>query len=118
MDIVATTRFVRISPEKARDLARAIQGKQVPEALRMTDFSERKAAFLIRKTLHSAIANAENNHDLSADALVVREAVVDAGPILKRSRPRSRGMAHPIRKRMSHIRIVLSDGRKDFGTGR
>lgn len=112
MDIIATTRFVRISPVKARDLARAIQGHPVAEALRMTEFSERKAAFLIRKTLHSAIANAENNHDKSADALIVREAVVDTGPTLKRSQPRSRGMAHPIRKRMSHIRITLTDGEK------
>jgi large subunit ribosomal protein L22 len=112
MDIIATTRFVRISPAKARDLARAIQGRPVAEALKLTEFSERKAAFLIRKTLHSAIANAENNHDKSADALIVREAVVDAGPTLKRSQPRSRGMAHPIRKRMSHIRITLTDGEK------
>jgi large subunit ribosomal protein L22 len=112
MDITATTRFVRISPIKARDLARAIQGCSVTEALRLTEFSERKAAFLIRKTLHSAIANAENNHEKSADSLVVREAVIDTGPVLKRSQPRSRGMAHPIRKRMSHIRITLTDGEK------
>ncbi|MDZ4199743.1 MAG: 50S ribosomal protein L22 [Kiritimatiellia bacterium] len=110
MDITSTTKFARISPTKARDLARAIQGKTVAEALRLTEASERKAAFLIRKTLHSAIANAENNHEKTADALVVREAVVDTGPTLKRSQPRSRGMARPIRKRMSHIRIVLTDG--------
>ncbi len=112
MDITSTSRFVSISPTKARDLARAIQGHSVTEALKLIEFSERKAAFLIRKTLHSAIANAENNHEKSAEVLLVREAVVDTGPTLKRSQPRSRGMARPIRKRMSHIRITLTDGVK------
>lgn len=112
MDIVATSRFVRISPAKARDLARAIQGRSVSEALRLLNHSERKAAFLLRKTLHSAVANAENNHERGADGLRVREAVVDTGPAMKRSRPRSRGMAHPVRKRMSHLRIVLTDGQE------
>ena len=109
MQVKAISRYVRISPRKARGIAVAIQGLQVADALRITDFSERKGAILIGKTLKSAIANAENNADLSADALWVKEAVVEPGPSLKRFWPRARGMVSPIRKRTSHIRIVLSD---------
>lgn len=110
MEVKATARYVRISPLKARDLARAIQGLSVEDALKVTAFNERKAAALIGKTLKSAVANAENTHALSADKLVVKEAVVTDGPRLRRFWPRSRGMASPILKRTSHIRIVLSDG--------
>jgi large subunit ribosomal protein L22 len=98
-----------MSPSKARDLAREIAGKSVAEALRVTSLSRRKAALLIGKTLKSAVANAENNHQLSADDLVVRSAVVDQGPTLRRFWPRARGMASPIQKRTSHITIVLAD---------
>ncbi len=109
MEIKATTKYARIAPRKARDLARAMQGRSVAEALRLVEVSERKAAALIGKTLKSAIANAENNHKVSADTLRVVSATVDEGPSLKRYWPRSRGMASPIRKRTSHIAIVLSD---------
>lgn len=111
MDVTATTKYVRIAPMKARDLARAITGKPVGEALRMTAMNPRKAAFHIGKTLKSAIANAENNHELSADTLFVRHAVVDEGPSFRRFVPRARGVAGPIRRRSSHIRITLSDGK-------
>jgi large subunit ribosomal protein L22 len=110
MEVQATTKYVRISPSKARDLAREIQGLTVPEALRVTQFSERKAAFQIGKTLKSAIANAENNNNLSAESLVVQEAVIEDGPTLKRYWPRARGMVSPIKKRTSHIKITLTDG--------
>jgi large subunit ribosomal protein L22 len=102
---------MRISPSKARDLARSIQGKPVPVALQLIAFSERKAARMIGKTLDSAIANAENNYDQAADALVVRTAVVNDGPRLKRHWPRSRGMARPILRRMCHITVTLTDGK-------
>jgi len=109
MDVVAISKFVRLSPPKARDLARAIQGRSVPEALKITQFSERKAAFQLGKTLKAAIANAENNAKLSVDALYVREAVVNSGPVLKRYWPRARGMVSPVLKRTSHIKITLTD---------
>ncbi len=109
MDIRAISRRVRLSPTKARDFARAIQGKPVEEALRMTSISERKAAFQIGKTLKSAIANAENNADLDADSLWVKEAVVDEGPRMKRYWPRARGMVRHIVKKTCHIKIVLTD---------
>jgi len=117
MDITAKSRYARISPSKARDLARAIRGKGVGEALRITELSERKGAFLIGKTLKSAIANAENNAKLSADDLVVKEAIVDQGPSLKRYWPRSRGMVSPVLKRTSHIRITLTDGKGNASPG-
>ena len=113
MEVKAITKYVRISPSKARDMARAIQGLPVPEALKLTQFSERKAAFQIRKTLKSAIANAENNNNLSADTLTVREAVIEEGTTLKRWWPRARGMVSPIKKRTSHIKITLTDGKSD-----
>ena len=109
MEIKATTRYVRISPTKARDLTRAIQGLPVSQALAVTEISPRKAAFHIGKTLKSAIANAENNDGLSVDDLFVRAAVVEEGPMLKRFQPKARGMAGRILKRTSHIKITLTD---------
>ncbi len=109
MDVSATTKFVRVSPTKIRDLARAIQGKRVQEALNITAFNKRKAGVLIGKTLKSAVANAENNAGLSAETLMVKEAVVNRGPIMKRYWPRARGMVSPIQRKMSHIKITLSD---------
>ncbi len=109
MEIVAKTKNVRISPLKARDLARELQGLPVSAALRVVEFSERKAAFYLGKTLKSAISNAEHNNELDAETLIVKEAVVEEGPRLKRFWPRARGSVSPIRKRMSHIKIVLTD---------
>ena len=113
MEVTSISKFVRISPTKVRDLARAIQGKRVADALKVTEFSERKGAFLLGKTLKSAVANAENNAGLSADKLVVRSAVVEEGPRIKRFMPRARGSASPILKRTSHLRIVLTDEAKE-----
>lgn len=109
MEIKATTRYVRISPSKVRDLARAMTGLSVSDALRVVEFSERKGAILLTKTLKSAIANAENNSKLSAEKLFVTHAVVEQGPVLKRHWPRSRGMVSPVLKRTSHIKITLTD---------
>ena len=109
MDVFAVTKYVRMSPSKARDLARAIQGRSVADALKITEFSERKAAREIGKTLKSAIANAENNASLSADNLVVKMAAIEEGPHLERWWPRARGSASPILRRTSHVRIVLTD---------
>ena len=109
MEIQATTKFVRMSPFKARDLARALRGLPVPEALKIVEFSERKAARHLAKTLKSAIANAENNAKASAEKLFVREAIIEQGPSLRRFWPRSRGMVSPIQRRMSHIKITLTD---------
>ncbi len=92
-----------------REVTREIQGLPVSAALDVLAFTPKKAAFLINKTLKSAIANAENNANLKADGLVVKEAVVGEGPTFKRMMARARGSGSRILKRTSHIRIVLSD---------
>jgi large subunit ribosomal protein L22 len=92
-----------------REVTREIQGLPVAAALDVLAFTPKKAAFLIGKTLKSAVANAENNANLKVDGLVVKEAVVGEGPTLKRIMARARGSASGILKRTSHIRIVLTD---------
>lgn len=109
MEVKAITKFVRISPEKARHVSRLIQGKPVQEAIAITELSPRKAARLFGKTLHSAVANAENNFELNRNSLTVKTATADPGPTLRRYRPKARGMAGRIRKRSSHLTVVLSD---------
>ncbi|MGJ8677653.1 MAG: 50S ribosomal protein L22 [Akkermansiaceae bacterium] len=109
MEVKSTYKYARISPKKARDVARAIQGMPVSAALDVLAYTPRKAALLISKTLKSAVANAENNHDLIADDLTIKESTVGDGPTLKRFKPRARGSAGAILKRSSHIFITLTD---------
>jgi large subunit ribosomal protein L22 len=109
MNVISTLKYARISAFKAREVTREIQGLPVSAALDLLAFTPRKAAAMISKTLKSAIANAENNNNLRPETLVVREAVVGEGPTLKRFTPKARGSAGPIRKRTSHIRIVVTD---------
>ena len=109
MQVSSTYRYAKISPFKAREVTRAIQGLPVSAALDLVAFSPKKAAALISKTLKSAVANAENNANLRVDGLVVKEAVVGEGPTMRRMMTRARGSGSTIRKRSSHIRIVLTD---------
>jgi large subunit ribosomal protein L22 len=109
MEVRSIYKYARISPFKAREVAREIQGLPVSAALDLLAFTPKKAAFLINKTLKSAIANAENNANLKPDGLVVKEAIVGEGPTFKRIMARARGSASRILKRTSHIRIVLTD---------
>jgi large subunit ribosomal protein L22 len=109
MEIRSIYKYARISPFKAREVTREIQGLPVSAALDLLAFTPKKAAFLINKTLKSAIANAENNANLKPDGLVVKEAIVGEGPTFKRIMARARGSASRILKRTSHIRIVLTD---------
>lgn len=109
MQVRSTYRFARISAFKAREVTREIQGLPASDALNLLRFVPKKAAGLVRKTLASAVANAENNNNLNVANLVVQEAVVGEGPTSKRFQPKARGSAGPIRKRTSHIRIILTD---------
>ncbi|BCX46591.1 50S ribosomal protein L22 [Haloferula helveola] len=109
MEVKSTTKFVRLSPKKARDVAREIQGLPVSAALDILAFTPKKAAFLINKTLKTAIADAENNFALDVDNLYIKEAVIGAGPTFKRFKPRARGSAGGILKRTSHIFITLAE---------
>ena len=108
MKVQALTKYARMSPRKLRDITRVIQGKGATEALDLLKLIPRKSARLIHKTLTSAVANAENNHNLSSEGLVIYRALIEEGPRLKRFRPAARGSAHPYRKPTSHIRIVLT----------
>jgi large subunit ribosomal protein L22 len=109
MEVRSIYKYARISPFKVREITREIQGLPVSAALDVLAFTPKKAAFLIGKTLKSAVANAENNANLKVDGLVVKEAVVGEGPTFKRMMARARGSGSRILKRTSHIRIVLSD---------
>ena len=109
MEVRSIHRYARISPFKAREVTREIQGLPVSAALDILAFTPKKAALLINQTLKSAIANAENNANLKVDGLVVKEAVVGEGPTIKRMKTRARGSGAQILKRTSHIRIVLTD---------
>jgi large subunit ribosomal protein L22 len=105
----ATAKYVRVSPRKAGDMARLIRGKKVADAKAILALSPRAAAKLVGKVLDSAVANAENNHDLDADDLYVVQAYVNGGPTLKRFRPRAMGRASRIRKRTSHITVSVDE---------
>ncbi len=109
MEVKAILKHVRISAFKAREVTREIQGLPASEALDVLRFSPKKAAAFVSKTLKSAIANAEHNAQMRPASLIVKEAVVGEGPTLARFQPKARGSAGPIRKRSSHIRIVVSD---------
>jgi len=109
MEVRAVAKDVRLSPRKARIVIDAIRGKDVSEALRIVRLSNKKAAKPIRKTLESAIANAENNYNIDVDDLYVVGATVDMGRSLRRMRPRAYGRADIIRRPMSHITIVVGD---------
>ncbi len=115
MEFRAEYKNAKVSPKKARDVAREIQGMQVSEAINTLTFTPRKAARFLNKTLKSAVANATNiseeKPDLNVDIeeLRVKEAVVNDGRTLKRYKPRARGSAGPILKRQSHLTIIISD---------
>jgi large subunit ribosomal protein L22 len=109
MQVHSIYRYAKISPFKAREVTREIQGLPALEALAQLKFIPKKAAPLIAKTLKSAIANAEQNNNLRPEVLVIKEAVIGEAPTLNRITPKARGSAGPIRKRTSHIRIVLTD---------
>ncbi len=109
MAVKAVTKYTRMSAFKARNVARHIQGRPALDALELLEFYPQKAARLISKTLKSAIANAENNDALDPATLIVKEATIGEGPTFKRFRPKARGSAGPIRKRTSHIRIILDE---------
>jgi len=103
----AVTRLMRVSPQKLNLLAQLIRGKKVDRALADLTFSRKRVAKDVKKTLESAIANAENNHDLDVDALVVSEAYVGKNLMLKRMRARARGRAGRILKPFAQITVVV-----------
>ena len=109
MEARAVARYIRMSPQKVRRTIHIIKGMPVKEARAMLDLMPHRAARAIRRVMDSAAANAENNHDMEPDGLWVKDAQVDAGPTLKRWRFASGGRVGMIRKRISHISVILSD---------
>jgi large subunit ribosomal protein L22 len=112
MEVKSTTKYVRLSPKKARDVARAIQGLPAASAMDILKFTPKKAAQLISKTLKTAMADAEHNFSLNAESLTIKEATIGIGPALKRHKPRAKGSAGAIRRPTSHIFITLTDEAK------
>lgn len=108
MEAKAIARYVRVSPRKARIVVDLIRGKSVVRAREILAFTNRGVAETVEKTLNSAVANAENQHHVRPESLVVKTAYVDEGPTLKRIRPRAKGSASRIRKRTSHITIIVA----------
>ena len=111
MQVSATHRYARISPQKARLVADLIRGKTAENAVNMLAFSDKKAADLFKKVLDSAMANAENNEGADIDTLKIVEVYVDEGPRMKRMSPRAKGRGNRIVKRLSHITVVVGDKR-------
>ena len=112
----AVARFVRVTPRKARRVVDLVRGQDVDEALAMLRFAPQAVAETVFKTLSSAVANAESGEELDRRDLVVAKATVDEGPTLNRFRPRAQGRAYRIRKRTSHITVVVAP-RAAAGTG-
>lgn len=109
MEVKAVAKYVRISPLRVQQVMNIIRGKDIQEAYATLKFTPKKASFLIEKVLKSAVANAENNFELDVDKLYVKSCFVDNGPIMKRQKPRAMGRADMIRKRTSHITVVVSE---------
>ena len=105
----ATLKYARISSRKVKIVADLIRGKNVDEALAIVKFTPKASSDIIEKLLKSAIANAENNHDMKHEKLYISEIYANQGPTLKRIRPAAKGSAVRIRKRTSHITIVLKE---------
>ena len=109
MEARAELKFARTSARKAKIVLDLIKGKEVHEALAILKYTNKAASPIVSKILKSAMANATNNHSMNENKLVVAEAIANQGPTMKRISPRAQGRAYRIRKRTSHIRIVLKE---------
>jgi large subunit ribosomal protein L22 len=105
----AHARYVRISPRKIRLVMDAVRGKKVEEALNILSFMPKKGAAILKKLIESAVANAQENQNLDVDRLRIAQIYADEGPMLKRWRPRALGRATMIRKRTSHLTVILEE---------
>ena len=112
MEAKAVAKYIRISPRKVRQVVDLIRGKDVSEAIGILKNTPKKAAGLVEKVVNSAVANAENNQEMFFEDLYIAKAYADEGPTMKRFRPRAMGQASPIRKRTSHITIIVSDNKE------
>ncbi|MBU2499087.1 MAG: 50S ribosomal protein L22 [Proteobacteria bacterium] len=109
MEAKAAARFARISPRKARLIMDEIRGKKVEDALRLLAFSPKRGAHLLKKLINSAVANAGANSEIDVDNLFVKRIFANEGPTMKRFMPRAMGRATTIRKRTSHLTVILDE---------
>ena len=109
MEIRAAARYVRISPQKVRLIMGQVRGKKVEEALNELSFAPQRGARIVKKLIDSAVANAQENAGMDVDSLYIAKIYADEGPTLKRWRPRALGRATRIRKRTSHLTVVLDE---------
>ncbi len=109
MEAKAIAKFIRVSPRKTRIVAKNVVGRPVEDALNILKFTPQKGAEVIRAVMRSALANAEHNTGMNVDALVVKEILVNEGPTWKRFMPRAQGRATNIRKRTSHVTVILAE---------
>jgi large subunit ribosomal protein L22 len=109
MESVARASYLRMSPCKARQVVDLVRGKKVDEALNLLALCPKKPARLVAKVVRSAVANMTTQRDVDVDALFIKQIMVDGGPMLKRWRPRALGRATRIRKRTSHVTVVLDE---------
>ncbi|CAL4325330.1 50S ribosomal protein L22 [Buchnera aphidicola] len=109
MEALAQHRQARSSAQKVRLIADLIRGKKVPQALNILNYTNKKAAYLVKKVLESAIANAEHNNGIDIDELKIKKIFINEGTTMKRMMPRAKGRADRVLKRTSHITVVVSD---------
>lgn len=109
MEVRAIAKYIRVSPRKVRLLMREVEGKKVEEALNLLTFAPQKGAPILRKLINSAVANAGQYPDINVDNLFIKQIVANEGPTLKRFRPRAMGRAARIRKRTSHLTVILDE---------
>jgi large subunit ribosomal protein L22 len=110
METKAIAKYIRISPQKARLVVDLVRGEKVEDARKILQFTRKYAAGIVSKVLKSAVANAKQNPNIDESILYVKEIFVDQGPTLKRWRARAQGRAASIKKRMSHITVILDEG--------
>jgi large subunit ribosomal protein L22 len=109
METRAVLKYVRVSPRKIRLIMDQVRGRKVGEALQLLTFSPQKGAFLLKKLIDSAVANAQENANLDVDGLYIKRVFADEGPTMKRFRPRAMGRATRIRKRSAHMTVILDE---------
>ena len=112
MEVRAVEKFIRVSPRKVRLVVDLIREKAIEEAIDILTFTPKRAAIAVKKAIQSAVANATENNNIKEDDLFIYKVFVDEGPTLKRFMPRARGRATKIRKRTSHLTVIVSDGKE------
>lgn len=109
MEVKASVKFARVGDQKARIVADMVRGKMVNEAIRMLTYDNKKPSMIIKKLVESAVANADQKEVIDVDNLYIKEIMIDKGPFMKRYQPRAQGRAFVIKKKSSHISLVLDE---------